>query len=194
MPYTGKSTDRTPLERHRERERERELCRRCRTVLDGIRLPRPFSVAALCRQLSERRGRPLHLHMLPAEVATAGACGLWLATETDDHIFFERRTTRPHQDHIILHEIAHLLFDHHSAGARDGGALGGLLPDLDLRLVRRLLARTSYTTDQEREAEMLASLIRTEADRPAAPAASGVLGGLEAALGVDGTGEIPAAG
>ncbi|MEU3714309.1 hypothetical protein [Streptomyces catenulae] len=91
------------------------------------------------------------------------ACGLWLSTETDDHIFFEARTSPLHQEHIVLHEIGHLLFDHQMLGDGDHGGIGALLPDLSPRLVQRLLARTNYSTCQEQEAEMLASLIRTHA-------------------------------
>ncbi|MEU8568977.1 hypothetical protein AB0C51_11555 [Streptomyces pathocidini] len=163
----------------------RQLRRRCEAVLAGLDLPRPFSVEALCRNLAEQRGRPLHLHVLPPRLAAAGACGLWLATDTDDHIFFERRTTRTHQEHIVLHEAAHLLFDHGGLGDGPPDGPDALLGDLDPRLVRRLFARTGYTTRQEREAETLASLIRTTAmRRDGLGVSDGVLGNLEAALGV----------
>ncbi|MFE9555596.1 hypothetical protein ACFYMW_10200 [Streptomyces sp. NPDC006692] len=162
----------------------KELTRRCQEVLDRLTLPRPFSLEAFCRQLSQSRGRPLHLHALPGEVATAGACGLWLATDTDDHIFYEPQTTKPHQEHIVLHELAHLLFNHHTLGGADGSATAGLLPDLDPTLIRRLFARTGYTTVQEQEAEMLASLLKASALRDRGTRPSGVLGELQAGLGV----------
>jgi hypothetical protein len=162
----------------------KQLTRRCQEVLDGLTLPRPFSLDAFCGHLSESRGRPLHLHPLPDRVGAAGACGLWLATDTDDHIFYEPQTTKPHQEHIILHELAHLLFNHHVLGAADGSVTAGLLPDLDPRLIRRLFARTGYTTDQEREAEMLASLLKASAVRGRGARPGGVLGALQAGLGV----------
>ncbi|WP_374984791.1 hypothetical protein [Streptomyces fradiae] len=137
------------------------LRRRCRPLLDQLVLPRPFSLEPLCAQLSASRGRPLHLHPLPIQAAAAGACGLWLATDTDDHIFYEQRTARPHQEHIVLHEIGHMLFGHHTVEAGPAGLPRGLLDDLSPRLVRRVLGRTDYSTRQEQEAEMLATLIRT---------------------------------
>ncbi len=161
-----------------------QLRRRCEAVLKRL-LPEPFSLDALCRRLSEQRGRPLHLHPLPAQAASAGACGLWLATPDDDHIFFEQRTARPHQEHIVLHEIGHMLFDHHSLGSGETGGVADLLTDLSPGLVGRLLARTDYTTRQEQEAEMLASLIRTSEGR-SRRLPGGALGELEAALGVGG--------
>ncbi|MET7904800.1 hypothetical protein ABZS86_26400 [Streptomyces sp. NPDC005355] len=112
---------------------------------------------------------------------------MWIATDSDDHILFEPQTTRLHQEHIILHEIGHLLFNHYSLRAGRIPNLTGLFSDLDPRTVRRLLARTSYTTVQEQEAEMLASLIRTAAVQRWETPSAGVLGELEAALGVGGS-------
>ncbi|MFE6687049.1 hypothetical protein ACFVFQ_11280 [Streptomyces sp. NPDC057743] len=161
------------------------LQRRCQAVLDSalheLPLPRPFSLETFCTQLAERRKRPLHLHPLPLQAAQ-DICGLWLATDTDDHIFFEQRTSRVHREHIVLHEIGHMLFDHHCA-APDGVDTRRVLPDLSPRLVQRLLGRTSYTSRQEREAEMFASLMRIRVARLNTGEPEGVLGRLEAAIG-----------
>lgn len=159
------------------------LHQRCQSTLDQLSLPRPFTIDALCQELSAQRRRPLHLHPLPEQAARNSICGMWLATETDDHIFFEQRTSRVHQEHIVLHEIGHLLFDHCGTDLGHGGAPQALLPDLSPQLVQRLLGRTSYTNRQEQEAEMLASLLRIRASPSAARAPHGVLGRLEAALG-----------
>jgi hypothetical protein len=163
----------------------RRLRRRCEAVLGTLRLEPPFSVEELCAHLSAVRGRPLHLLPLPGGAAAAGACGLWLATADDDYIFFEQQTSRPHQQHIILHEIGHMLFDHPTLDLPGHDLTGpGRLGDLDLGLAQRLLGRTDYTTRQEQEAEMLASLIRiavvrSENARPAESASE-----WEAALGL----------
>ncbi|MFH8689685.1 hypothetical protein ACH4EC_22800 [Streptomyces anulatus] len=151
------------------------LRRRCRAVLRahrGLRTPGAFSVGALCERLGEQRRRPIHLHALPLHQIRAGACGLWLSTATDDHIFYEQRTTRAHQEHIVLHEVGHMLFDHHTVDEGDGW-ITALLTDLDPRAVRRILARSHYSTGQEREAEMTASLIRTDHEPVTHTAAAG---------------------
>jgi hypothetical protein len=119
--------------------------------------------------------------------ATAGVCGLWLATSAADHIFFEEQTTRSHQEHIVLHEIGHLVFDHHSVRSDDFGGLSALLSDLSPRLIERLLGRTDYTTREEQEAEMFASVLRTWQGRVGgadSAGAAGAVNALEAALGV----------
>lgn len=162
------------------------LRRRCQAVVDTLDLPRPFSADTFCAHLSRQRRRPINVHAFPPAALGNSACGLWLATETDDHIFFETRTTPLHQEHIIMHEIAHLLFDHGSSPASPAAGLADVFTDLSPGTVRRLLGRTSYTTVQEQEAEMLASLIKTAADRPRSSPSAGVLGNLEAALGVGG--------
>ncbi|WP_188300249.1 hypothetical protein [Streptomyces sp. CBMA156] len=140
-------------------------------MLDTLDLAAPFSLDGVCARLAAVRRRPIHLHPLPPGAAEAGACGLWLATGTDDYIFFEQQTSRPHQEHIVLHEIGHMLLDHPAPAA-----LGAVVPierlgQVDPALARHLLARTDYTTRQEQEAEMLASLIRTRAARAEEPAA-----------------------
>jgi hypothetical protein len=161
------------------------LRQRCQSVVDQISFPRPFSVDALCRHIAGQRRREIHLHPLPPEASSVGACGVWLATATDDHIFYERQTSRVHQEHIVLHELGHMLFNHHTVDEKPADDVGGLLSDLDHSLVTRLLGRTNYTTRQEQEAEMLASLIRTSADRsPLEQQPRSVTDKLGSALGI----------
>jgi hypothetical protein len=128
------------------------LHRRCRTRLRDLPLPAPFDVRVLCDQVATRRGRPIRL--IPMAGLT-DVCGLWIATDTADLICYERDTTRPHQDHIVLHELSHILCEH--------SPVETLLPDLDPAMVRTVLGRAGYSTEQEREAETLASLIRQRA-------------------------------
>ncbi|UCM87983.1 regulator component [Streptomyces marincola] len=131
------------------------------------------------------------LKELPEQAADAGACGLWVGTDEADFVFYEARTAPIHREHIILHEIAHMLVVHHRAPMGDsgsgkngdvGGELRGLLDGLQPHLIKRLMQRTSYTTAEEREAEMLASLMRSGQK----PRAAGALGRLGALLGVRG--------
>jgi len=162
-----------------------KLRRRCQAVIDQLALPHPLSVEVLCRHLAALRKRPLRLHPLPPEAATTGTCGLWLATDAEDHIFYEQRTALLHQEHIVLHEIGHLLFDHKMLALDGEAGWVMLLPDLDMSAVQQLLHRTNYATDQEQEAELFASLLGTRISEPWPQRPVGVLGRLEAAMGVD---------
>ncbi|MEV5880101.1 regulator component [Streptomyces sp. NPDC052101] len=112
-------------------------------------------------RVEELRGRPLILRELPDQVASAGACGLWLGTDDADYVFYETRTVPFHQQHIILHELAHVLCDHGGVMDMGGAFAGPVFNDLQSHLVKRLMARTSYTTAEEQEAEMIASLIQS---------------------------------
>ncbi|KPL30464.1 hypothetical protein OH797_01225 [Streptomyces anulatus] len=162
----------------------RTLRQRCEAVLDELALPRSDSVHQLCRHVARRRGRPIHLHPLPAEGRVGGACGAWLATDTHDHVFFELGTTRPHQDHIILHEISHMLLDHQHPVTDETSPARAVLPDLDPQLIRRLLRRAAHTTRQEQDAEMLASLILSKTLHRARHSTHGTTQALERAFGL----------
>ena len=140
--------------------RQRRLHRRCLARLRDLPLPTPFDVHELCDGVATRRGRPIRL--LPVAGLT-GVCGLWIATDTTDLICYERDTTRPHQDHIILHELSHVLCDHYPLSLPGKTDTTALFPDLDPTMVRAVLGRAGYTTHEEREAETLASLIRQRA-------------------------------
>jgi hypothetical protein len=163
----------------------RRLRRHCQKAVDRLGLPHALSVEDLCRHIAARRARPLHLHPLPPEAAVQGACGLWLATDSEDHIFYEQRTTQVHQEHIILHEIGHMLFNHRTMALDGEAGWGRLLPDLAPRTVQRLLGRTNYATDQEQEAELFASILGSHINAPHRRRSRGVLGRLEAAMGAE---------
>lgn len=137
---------------------ERTLRRRCESIVRDIRIPRPFSARALCEDLAARSSRKIYLHPYAPDLAGEGMpCGVWVATTAADHIFFEQQTSRYHQDHIILHELGHMLCRHTLE------EVAGTVLDADENVhsdqVRGALMRTSYTTRQEREAELVATMI-----------------------------------
>lgn len=131
--------------------------RRHAALLRELPQPVPFEVNALCDAVAARRGRPIRLMPM---TGLAGLCGMWIATDTADLIFHESATTPPHQEHIVLHELAHVLCDHYPVTLDPAERAAMLFPGLDPAMVRRVLGRAGYTTAEEREAELLASLIR----------------------------------
>jgi hypothetical protein len=78
-------------------------------------------------------------------------------------------TSRLHQEHIVLHELAHIIFDHKAL--RSAADVQALLPDLDPQMVTTVLARSPYTSEQEQQAEVLADLIAVRARRRHVPVA-----------------------
>ena len=152
----------------------RAIRRQCEDVLRDVVLPDPFTVAGFCAAVSDRRGRALRL--LPKQTRV-GPCGVWLALPDLDYIFYEDATSQLHREHIILHELGHVLCDHQPTEVIDDEVLGQLLPSLDPRMVRRVLGRTTYTAVEEQEAEMLAALVRERVERRARPSSPG--GGVD---------------
>ena len=162
------------------------LRKRCEARIRELDLPTPFNARFFCDTLASRRGRPIQL--LPI-AGRDGLCGLWVATSSTDYIFFERATTPFHQEHIILHEASHLLCDHRSAFVTEADLPRLLFPDLRPEMVHSVLQRATYSIDEEREAELLASLIleRSASVARSSPAASDsqaveLIGRLESSL------------
>jgi hypothetical protein len=155
--------------------KERELRRRCRRLLNELDIRPPLDVAELCRRMEQRRGRPLRL--VPYPIPVPGPFGMWVGAPAADYIVYQQETSSAHQRHIILHELGHMLADHRSDehDPRDPHEEAlltelrrgtehlppGELPDLDLDpgAVRRALRRTAYDSEQEREAETVATII-----------------------------------
>lgn len=136
--------------------KERELRRRCRTLLRALDVRPPLDVTELCDKLGEHRGRPIRL--VPRPIPVPGPFGVWITTADADYILYQRETSRAHQDHIIVHELGHMLAGHASDGPNDS-MLSEIYPDLDPEAVRRALRRTAYDSKHEHEAETVATII-----------------------------------
>jgi hypothetical protein len=95
----------------------------------------------------------------------ADAPGLLVSAVGRFWLFFERYTTELHQEHVKLHEVGHLLLAHEATDVLDPDTSRRLLPNLDPATVKRMLQRTRYTKQQERDAETVASLILEQANR-----------------------------
>ncbi|MFE0171375.1 ImmA/IrrE family metallo-endopeptidase [Streptomyces sp. NPDC059002] len=138
------------------------LRRSCELRLAALGMPGERTIAHLCAHVSQLRGRPVVT--APMRLKAPAPCGMWIAWQDIDVIVYAADTSPAHQDHIIVHELAHILCGHRGSDEPlDQGAAGSLFPDLDPALVRDALYRTAYTDPQEREAEMLASLFLKQA-------------------------------
>ncbi|MFC5289725.1 ImmA/IrrE family metallo-endopeptidase [Actinokineospora guangxiensis] len=145
----------------------RRLRRQCAAVIDDLRLPSRADLPSLCSHLAEVRKRPLHV--VPVALIEQ-PCGMWVATRDADWIFVDDGTSPAHQEHILLHEIGHLICGH-EGGAQDVAAF---FPDLDPDLVHATLARTTYSDEQEQQAEVMAYLLAEVLRAPGFAAADDV--------------------
>ncbi len=136
---------------------EKAIRRRCETRLRALALPTPFDLDTFIAGIAARRGRLIARYALPL---MGGLPGLWLETDTADLLYYEERTSPLHQQHIILHELGHILWEH------QGLLLGQAVSLGDLTLAElRALRDERYTAEEEYEAETLATLIQHAAQR-----------------------------
>ncbi|WP_030346893.1 hypothetical protein [Streptomyces sp. NRRL S-1022] len=127
-----------------DRLRDAQLRSHSRHLIRRLTPQLPFSVTALCAELSEMRDRPIRLMEwdLPAD----GPFGVLVSRDHEDVIVYQAMTTKAHQAHIILHEVGHIIaFD-----------LAGERPPA-------MVDRTCYSDRDERDAEIIASTIMSEA-------------------------------
>jgi Zn-dependent peptidase ImmA (M78 family) len=104
----------------------------------------------LVERLAVIRGRPIEL--IPD--TRPGQVGLWVEHADRDVIFFPQHTSQFHKLLICLHEIAHIVLDHKACDAIDE-----LLPHISPDTIRRVLCRNSRSTEEERDAELFASVL-----------------------------------
>ncbi|WP_081916071.1 hypothetical protein [Saccharothrix sp. NRRL B-16314] len=136
---------------------EAHLRRGVKQLLRELDIGAPLDVRLLCRRLSEHRKRAINLVAYP--LPTPGAFGLWIGTHTEDYVLYQRDTTPAHQEHIILHELGHIISEH--GGDEDDDDLWAqIFPDIPTDIVLRALRREGYSAVAEREAEMVATVIK----------------------------------
>ncbi|GAB1693718.1 hypothetical protein [Krasilnikovia sp. M28-CT-15] len=114
-------------------------------------------IDALCRHVSELRERPIVL--VPVKLRASDPCGMWVVGRNEDLVFYDMDTTGAHQEHIIMHELGHIISCHRGSGLLDDASARLLFPNLDPALVRDMLMRATYDDVQEQEAEVIAYLL-----------------------------------
>lgn len=172
-----------------------EMTVRCEELIDTLIIPRPFDIDLFLATVAETRGRKIKL--IPGRLGADQPCGMLISTTDIDYIYCADNVPPLQSQHTVMHEVGHLLFDHCTSASSCGetprvagdDALRLLLPTLSPALVRRVLGRTVYASDQEREAELFASLVlsRVSSTRDGyvglAPGHHADLVGLESAFG-----------
>lgn len=134
-----------------------QLRRVVKQLLRELNMGAPLDVPLLCQRLAERRDRQIRL--VPYPLPTPGAFGLWIGTADEDFILYQRDTTVAHQEHIILHELGHIISGHGS-DEDDDDIWEQIFPDIPATVVLRALRREGYSAGCEREAEMVATVIK----------------------------------
>ncbi|MFI5493434.1 hypothetical protein [Actinoplanes sp. NPDC051859] len=142
------------------------LRRRCESLLSSLDISDTRSVQEFATALSRRRG--IALHLLPMTLRPSEPCGMWLATAAADFVIYEAEASKHHQDHIIAHELGHIIYGHRGVVGIATESSRLLFPDLDPSLVRDILQRSGYSDVQELEAETMATVIQNRIRRAVA--------------------------
>ncbi|MFI6098108.1 hypothetical protein ACIA8G_21320 [Lentzea sp. NPDC051213] len=115
-------------------------------------LPDPWDVSVLCDRLAEQRGRPLLLHSIDLP---ALPFGLWYDDGERDHVLHRSGVQGYHRDHVVLHELCHLLARHNT------------MRTFTFEDLVENAARNRFDARQEEVAEMFASrVLRMVGQRP----------------------------
>ncbi len=131
--------------------RELELRQGARRLLSGAGIRPPLDVRELCRLVGDRRDRPIELRAHP--ITVPGPSGFRFTRAGRDVIVYQRHTSRPHQEHIVVHELGHLLAGHPSEKADQEVVRPGTL---SCSLAPR---RACHDSECEQEAELIATVI-----------------------------------
>ncbi|MFF3556224.1 regulator component [Streptomyces tsukubensis] len=130
----------------------------CEERLAALRLPHRCTTRDLRDAVAALRGKPIILKPLKTLGLLDAPCGIRLETEEADLLFYEAGTSPLHQNHILAHEISHIICDHPGTLELDEDAVRAI--GFNPTMVQRMSGRTSYATEDEREAEVMATVIR----------------------------------
>lgn len=141
-----------------------EVRRRCDERLAelqraGLHVPDPFDATELAASTS--RCLSAAVELVAIDMPAGAPYGLTLFTDDGGHIIaYEQSTTRLHRDHIIGHELAHIMLRHEPMTVEEPTVTQLIFPTLPPSLVHRVLNRTgAYTRAEEQEAETLATML-----------------------------------
>jgi hypothetical protein len=154
---------------------------RFRGLAAAVPIPLPWSLDAYVAAVAEYRGRLIELAPMDTSALGGSGCGtgsgLWIARSADDIIVYDRDTSPWHAQHIVLHEIGHMLLEHDQQSAPQphtvsSTTLTRLMPSISLESIQHILGRNAYGDDYERDAEAFADAAMLHATRPPAPTSS----------------------
>ncbi|TWF94616.1 hypothetical protein [Saccharopolyspora dendranthemae] len=148
---------------------QRDMTARCHELAGALPLPTPWDLRTFIAELSEARGRPIELRQV-STVESESPCGALISLSDRDVIGYVPSTPL-HEEHIILHEVGHLVCGHSDTKLADSPMVAALVPDLSPELIRSVLGRSPSAFDAaaEQQAELVASLYLYRAGRAPAP-------------------------
>jgi hypothetical protein len=137
---------------------------RCQQRVDDLLrhtgLPYPWDINLFLDRLERHRGRDIDLCAIAWNLGDS--CGAWQQHPDHDVIAYAENTSGFHQDHIILHEVGHLISQHRGRCVLSQEDAQRIAPDLAPAALAHLLD-CSGAQAEEHEAETIAALIHHRA-------------------------------
>lgn len=134
--------------------------RHSRRLLATLDLPVPFDLNAFVERVGRARARPIHLVAIRGAMAGGSPCGWWCPARDFDVIFLDEAATALHREHIVLHEVGHMLWGHTPTLADAAPVLQQATSHLrwDSEAMHTMLGRSDYASAREQEAEVFATV------------------------------------
>jgi hypothetical protein len=137
---------------------------RCHQRVDDLLrhtgLPYPWDINQFLDRLERHRGRDIDLCAIAWTLGNS--CGAWQPRDDHDVIVYAENTSGFHQDHIILHEVGHMISQHRGRCVLSKDEAQRIAPDLTPAALAHLLERSGGQAE-EHEAETIAALIHQRA-------------------------------
>ncbi|MDX6295899.1 MAG: hypothetical protein QOH50_5122 [Kribbellaceae bacterium] len=137
---------------------------RCQQRVDDLLrhtgLPYPWDINQFLDRLERHRRRDIDLCAIAW--SPGDSCGAWQQRPDHDVIAYAENTSGFHQDHIILHEVGHLISQHRGRCVLSQEDAQRIAPDLAPAALAHLLDPSGGQVE-EHEAETIAALIHQRA-------------------------------
>jgi len=135
----------------------RELRRHASSVVAAAGVPSDPSFDELRQFMETMRGRRIVIAHLPS--MTEGVCGVWFSRRDVDVDVVCCDTTSRYWKQTVYHEWGHMLLGHSEDEGAAIDVASSLAPLIPLEAIRFALARSSFDTRSEAEAEAVGDVL-----------------------------------
>lgn len=142
-------------------------------LVETLPFRRPWSIDSFTAMIGMQTGKPITVSPLPESLADE-ISGLWVPSPTINRVYVTSRGDSGYREHVLCHELAHIVLAHDGADDLDADVyrdqlrrIAPALPEgflAQLGPARVCFARAAYLSPVEQSAEWLATLIQARAD------------------------------
>jgi hypothetical protein len=136
--------------------RQRTAAREGRSLIPSTGL-----VDDLVTAVGSSRGRAFRV--LPVPFRGTLTSGAWVPTAHTDYLLHPDRASPTRREAVLCHELGHVLL-HHDPALHDAltpELIGQVAPSISVSTARAMLFRSSYTNQEETDAEFVGTILAT---------------------------------